>query len=76
MKIRVSVAALLLAAAGVAQAQNKVIEAQYWMDLSTSSMSIPGMSDDMMESGMMSQMMGGNTFGTTKGPMGGMGQGK
>lgn len=76
MKIRASVAVLMLAAAGFAQAQNKVIEAQYWMDLSTSSMSIPGMSDDMMESGMMSQMMGGNAFGSTKGPMGGMGPGK
>ena len=76
MDIRISVAAVMLAVTGLAQAQNKVIEAQYWMDLSTSAMSIPGMSDDMMESGMMSQMMGGNTFGTTKGPMGGMGQGK
>jgi hypothetical protein len=76
MNIRVSVAAVMLAVAGLAQAQNKAIEAQYWMDLSTSSMSIPGMSDDMMESGMMSQMMGGNAFGATKGPMGGMGPGK
>lgn len=76
MNIRVSVAAVMLAIAGLAQAQNKVIEAQYWMDLATSSMSIPGMSDDMMESGMMSQMMGGNAFGSTKGPMGGMGPGK
>jgi hypothetical protein len=76
MKIRLSVAALMLATGGFAQAQNKAIEAQYWMDLSTSSMSIPGMSDDMMESGMMSQMMGGNTFGSTKGSMGGMGPGK
>ncbi|MDP2795759.1 MAG: hypothetical protein Q8O25_17020 [Sulfurisoma sp.] len=76
MDIRVSVAAVMLAVAGLAQAQNKAIEAQYWMDLATSSMSIPGMSDDMMESGMMSQMMGGNAFGSTKGPMGGMGPGK
>ena len=76
MNNRASVAAVMLAMAGLAQAQNKAIEAQYWMDISTSSMSIPGMSDDMMESGMMSQMMGGNTFGSTKGPMGGMGPGK
>jgi hypothetical protein len=72
MKARLKLAsALAIAAASGASAQNKAIEAQYWMDLATASMSIPGMSDDMMESPMMSQMMGGNAFGTTKGPAGG-----
>lgn len=76
MMLRISVAFCMMAVVTAVGAQNKAPEAQYWMDLATTAMSIPGMSDDMMESGMMSQMMGGNTFGTTKGPMGGMGQGK
>lgn len=76
MKARMKLVAALVMFSSAVGAQTKAPEAQYWMDLSTSAMSIPGMSDDMMEGGMMSQMMGGNTFGTTKGPMGGMGQGK
>ncbi|MBU0753377.1 MAG: hypothetical protein KJ696_14580 [Gammaproteobacteria bacterium] len=72
--MKYGVMAALLLGVGVAHAQNKAVEAQFWMDLATSAMSIPGMPDDMMESGMMSQMMGGNAFGSTKGPMGQMGK--
>lgn len=69
MNARTRLAAALAVASVAAVAQTKAPEAQFWMDVATSSMSIPGMSDDMMESGPMAGMMG-NAFGTTKGPVG------
>jgi hypothetical protein len=66
-----AVAVLLALPAVTAFAQTKPPIAQFWMDVATNNMSIPGMGD--MESGM-GGMFGGGFFGATK--MGGGSPGK
>jgi hypothetical protein len=63
------VALLVLPACALAQTKPPI--AQFWMDVSTNNMSVPGMGD--MDSGM-GAMMGGSFFGATK--MGGGSPGK
>ena len=65
MSIRTAaaLAGVLVLPALSALAQGKPPQAQFWMDVATSSMSIPGMSD--MDSGVGS-MFGGGFFGGTK----------
>jgi len=69
--LRPLAAALLCATTALAQAQSKGPTTQFWMDVATNSMSIPGM-DDMPEGGM-GGMMGG-FFGATKMPGGAPGK--
>lgn len=54
-------------------AQSKGPAAQYWVDLSTSNFSMPGMPEEGMGSSLLGGLMGGNAFG---GSMGMGGQGK
>ena len=61
-----------LPAVALAAGETKPPIAQFWMDVATSNMSVPGMGD--MESGVGGMMMGGGFFGATK--MGGGSPGK
>lgn len=67
----ITAAAVALACAGAAGADGRGPEAQFWMDVATISMSMPGVSAEMMEgAGAFGGMFGGGRFGATKG-MGG-----
>ncbi|RZI44676.1 hypothetical protein EGT07_04495 [Herbaspirillum sp. HC18] len=61
------------AAASVAHAQARGPAAQYWIDLSTSNFSMPGMPEEGGATGLLGGLMGGNSFG---GSMGMAGRGK
>lgn len=63
MRVAVALTAALILPAVTAQAQTKPPVAQFWMDVATHSMSIPGMSDADMG---MAGMFGGSFFGGTK----------
>ncbi|HJU70341.1 MAG TPA: hypothetical protein VJ603_00685, partial [Paucimonas sp.] len=60
-------------AASAAHAQARGPAAQYWIDLSTSNLSVPGMPEEGGVAGMLGGLMGGNSFG---GSMGMAGRGK
>ncbi|HZW20999.1 hypothetical protein [Noviherbaspirillum sp.] len=68
-------AATAAASADVAHAQARGPAAQYWVDLSTSNVSIPGMPEEGGAGlgGLMGGIMGGNSFGGSMG-MGGRGK--
>ena len=69
-KCNVVLAGMLAAFSGVAAAQAKAPVAQFWMDVATHNMSVPGMGDgDAGFGGLF-----GSTFGTTKGMGGAPGQ--
>jgi hypothetical protein len=63
MRVAVALTAALVLPAVTVQAQTKPPVAQFWMDVATHSMSIPGMSDADMG---MANMFGGGFFGGTK----------
>jgi hypothetical protein len=67
---RTVLAACIAAGALTAHAQNRAPAAQYWVDLSTASMSIPGMPDG---GGMGAGLLGALTGGNPAAAMGGMG---
>jgi hypothetical protein len=68
---------LLLAAVFDAHAQSNKIQAQYWVDLATSSMTIPGMPEEGTPSGggLLGGLMG-NAIGNRMGAAMGVSQGK
>lgn len=71
---RTVLAACIAAGTLAAHAQNRAPAAQYWVDLSTASMSIPGMPEDGgMGAGLLGGLMGGNPGAAAAGAMGGMG---
>ncbi len=74
LPLRTLAAAMLFTTAAYAHAQSKGPVTQFWMDVATNSMSIPGM-DDMPDGAMggMAGMMGG-MFGATKMPGGAPGK--
>ena len=64
IRIATSVTAGLLLIAGTAFAQSKPPVAQFWMDVATNSMSIPGMEDaDTGAGGMFGGFFGGTKMG-------------
>ena len=69
---KISVAATFVFASfsGIAAAQSKPPVAQFWMDVATHNMSVPGMGDG--DSGILGLF--GNSFGMSKGMGGGPGQ--
>ncbi|MEC4718519.1 hypothetical protein RY831_05130 [Noviherbaspirillum sp. CPCC 100848] len=75
--IRTVLAACIAAGAFTAHAQNRAPAAQYWVDLSTTSMSIPGMPEEASVGGtgvgLLGGLMGGNPGAAAMGAMGGMG---
>lgn len=65
---RTTLTLCLSMAAVAAHAQSRGPAAQYWVDLSTSSMSMPGMPEEGgMGGGMLGGLMGGNSFGRSMG---------
>ncbi|RJG05149.1 hypothetical protein D3870_03165 [Noviherbaspirillum cavernae] len=72
---RLTAAILLSATAFGAYAQSRGPAAQYWVDLSTSNVSMPGMPDEgSAGAGLLGGLMGGNAFGGSMGM--GMSRGK
>ena len=67
------VLALCATATSAAYAQTRGPAAQYWIDLSTSNFSMPGMPEEGGATGLLGGLMGGNSFG---GSMGMAGRGK
>lgn len=63
MRVAAALTAALMLPAATAQAQTKPPVAQFWMDVATHSMSVPGMSDADMG---MAGLFGGGFFGGTK----------
>ncbi|OWW20740.1 hypothetical protein [Noviherbaspirillum denitrificans] len=58
---------LAMAAATAVHAQSRGPAAQYWVDLSTSNFSMPGMPEDGAAAGLLGGLMGGNSFGGSMG---------
>ena len=73
MNKALSIALALCATASAAYAQTRGPAAQYWIDLSTSNFSMPGMPEEGGAAGLLGGLMGGNAFGGSMG-MGGRGK--
>jgi hypothetical protein len=65
--MRVAVTLCAAAAAAAAHSQTRGPAAQYWIDLSTSNFSIPGMPEEGGAAGLLGGLMGGNSFGGSMG---------
>ena len=65
--LRVAVTLCAAVAAATVHSQTRGPAAQYWIDLSTSNFSMPGMPEEGGASGLLGGLMGGNSFGGSMG---------
>ena len=64
---RIALTLCASATAFTVQAQGRGPAAQYWIDLSTSNFSMPGMPEEGAAGGLLGGLMGGNAFGGSMG---------